>query len=348
MRSKVATAAVLLALILLPAGAAAGSGAPEGEGSPVVVRERSFSTSLTAYALVEPVALVTVPALVDGTLVQWKALPGMVVRKGEVLGRLAGPERAKEVAETRAALDQAKSALGLAKRNEAVVQQTYPVISNSQKLAEARAAVTRAESALLAAKARWAFVSGEGEIRAPVSGTVTDIAVTEGQPVAAGTVLARLEDPARLWARAVFYGRDALEVKAGMKGLFTPAWGGEPVPVQVRGVIAPVRPDGGRAVGCVPIGRAAWIGGQAGTLRLEGAAASWPAVPERALVLRGQQWYVLVAGPSGEERREVEPGPESGGWRAIVRGLKAGERVVASDAYLRFHRDVAKSYTPPD
>ncbi|MGC8723157.1 MAG: efflux RND transporter periplasmic adaptor subunit [Acidobacteriota bacterium] len=348
MRSKVLTTAVFVSLSLLPAGAAMGSGAPGGAEAPIVVHERSFSTSLTAYALVEPVALVTVPALVDGTLVQWKVSPGMAVRRGELLGRLAGPERAKELAEARSALDQAESALDLAKRNEAVVHQTYPVISNSQKLAEAQAAVTQTASALKAAKARWTFVSAEGEIRAPVSGTVTEVAVAQGQPVAAGTVLARLEDPARLWARAVFYGRDALELKAGMKGLFTPAGGGEPVPVQVRGVIAPVRPDGGRAVGCVPIGPAAWISGQAGTLRLEGAAASWPAVPERALVLKGQQWYVLIAGPSGEERREVEPGPESDGWRAIVRGLKAGDRVVANDAYLRFHQDVAKSYTPPD
>ncbi|MGA9750846.1 MAG: efflux RND transporter periplasmic adaptor subunit [Acidobacteriota bacterium] len=347
MRSNVLTAAVLVSLSLLPAGAVMGSGTPERAEAPIVVHERSFSISLAAYALVEPVALVTVPALVDGTLVQWKALPGMAVRKGEVLGRLAGPERAKEVAEARSALDQAESALDVAKKNEAAVRQTYPVISNSQKLAEAHAAVTQAGSALKAAKARWAFVYAEGEIRAPVSGTVTDVAVAEGQPVTAGTVLARLEDPARLWARAVFYGRDALGLKAGTKGLFTPAGGGEPVPVQVRGVIAPVRPDGGRAVGCVPIGHAAWISGQAGTLTLEGAAASWPAVPERALVLKGQQWYVLVAGPSGEERREVEPGPESDGWRAIVRGLKAGDQVVANDAYLRFHRDVAKSYTPP-
>ena len=348
MRSNVLVAAVLVSLPLLSVGASTRSGAPERADAPIVVPERSFSASLTAYALVEPVALVTVPALVDGTLVQWQALPGTAVRKGEVLGRLAGPERAKEVAEARSALDRAESALDLAKRNEAVVHQTYPVISNSQKLAEAQAAVTQAGSALRAAKALWAFVSKEGEIRAPVGGTVTDVAVTEGQSVTAGTVLARLEDPARLWARAVFYGRDALGLEAGMKGLFTPAEGGEPVPVQVRGVIAPVRPDGGRAVGCVSIGPATWISGQAGTLRLEGAAASWPAVPERALVLRGQQWYVLVAGPSGEERREVELGPESDGWRAIVRGLKAGDRVVVNDAYLRFHRDVAKSYTPPD
>ena len=348
MRSNVLTAAVLVSLSLLPAGAAMGSGAPEGTEAPILVHERSFSTSLTAYALVEPVAFVTVPALVDGTLVQWKVSPGMAVRKGEVLGRLAGPERAKEVAEARSALDRAESALDLAKRNEAVVHQTYPVISNRQKLAEAQAAVTQAGSALRAAKARWTFVSAEGEIRAPVSGTVTDVAVAEGQPVAAGTVLARLEDPARLWARAVFYGRDALELKAGMKGLFTPAGGGGPVPVQVRGVIAPVRPDGGRAVGCVPIGPAAWISGQAGTLRLTAAAVSWPAVPESALVLKGERWYVLVAGPSGEEAREVDLGPGSGGWRAIVRGLKAGERVVVQDVYLRFHRDVAKSYTPPD
>ncbi len=348
MRSTLKVTVPFCSFWLLLFGCAAQAGLPPAAEGPVIVANHPFSPSFTAYAVVEPVAPVTVQALVNGTLVQWRALPGMAVRRGDVLGRLAGPERAKEVAAARAARDQAAEALDLAKKNEAVVQQTYPVISNSQKLHEARSLVLQAQSALEAAKARWAFVRDEGEIRAPDSGALTDVYAAEGQTVAAGTVLARMEDPSRLWVHAVFYGRDALRLRPGLKGSFVPVGGGEAVPVRVSGVIAPVRPDGGRAVGCLPLGPSAWVSGEAGTLDLKSPSVSWPAVPEAALILKGERWYVVVRGSGGYENREVEPGPEESGWRAIPRGLKPGERVVVKDAYRIFHRDVAKGFTPPN
>ncbi len=332
--------------LLLARAAWAGSSQP-AQGC-VVVEERPFSVAPSAYAVVEPVAAITVPALVDGSLVQWKALPGMAVRRGDVLGQLAGPERAKEMVEARSALEEARSAFDLARKNEAAARETYPVITDVRKLNEARAAVTQAESALKAAKARWAFVRGEGEIRAPATGVLTRGYAADGQTVAAGTVLARMEDSSRLWLHAVFYGRDALLLKPGLHGLFAPLGGGEAVPVRVGSVIAPMQPDGGRAVGCLPVSPPAWFSGQSGTLKLEAPPLSWPAVPESALILKGESWYVLVRGAVGDEHRKVEPGPEAGGWRAIVRGVKPGEQVVVKDAYLLFHRNVAKAFTPPD
>ncbi len=335
-------------LVVLAFAPAALAGSPQPAAGCAIVAERSFSASLSAYAAVEPVAALTVPALVDGTLDGWKALPGMAVRRGEVLGSLGGPERAQEVAAARAALDQARTALGLAEKNESVVHETYPAISTIQKLHEAQASVAHAKSALEAAKARWTFVRGEGQIRAPVTGTLTEVYAAQGQAVVAGTVLVRMEGSSRLWLRAVFYGQDALLVQQGMRGVFAPVGGGKATPVRVSGVMAPVRPDGGRAVSCLPLVPSAWISGEAGTLKLDSPPASWPAVPEAALILKGETWYVVVRGPAGDERREVGPGLESGGWRAIQSGLKPGEQVVVEDAYLVFHRDVAKDFTPPD
>ncbi len=336
---------LLPALLFIPA---ARAGSPRPEEGCAIVEERSFSASLSAFAAVEPVAAVTVPALVDGTLAGWRALPGMAVRRGEVLGNLGGPERAQEVAAARAAVDQARNALDLAEKTEAVVRETYPAISTIQKLHEARAAVAQTTSALEAAKARWAFVRDEGQIRAPVDGTLTEVYAAQGQAVVAGTILVRMEDASRLWLHAVFYGQDAMRLQPGMRGVFAPAGGGKEVPVRVSGVIAPLRPDGGRAVSCLPLGPSDWISGEAGTLKLDSSAVSWPAVPEAALILKGKTWYVVVRGPAGDEHREVGPGLESEGWRAISRGLKPGEQVVVKDAYLIFHRGVAKDFTPPD
>ncbi|OYW06789.1 MAG: hypothetical protein B7Z61_01205 [Acidobacteria bacterium 37-71-11] len=344
-RKSVARFGFLPLLLLAPA---VWAGSPQPAKGCAIVEEHPFSVAPSAFAVVEPVAAITVPALVDGSLVQWRALPGMAVRRGEVLGRLAGPERAKEMIETRSALEEARSAFDLARKNEAAARETYPVITNVQKLNEAQAAVAQAESALKAAKARWAFVRSEGEIRAPVTGALTGVYAADGQAVAAGTVLARIEDSSRLWLHAVFYGRDALLLTPGLHGLFAPLGGGKAVPVRVGSVIAPMQPDGGRAVGCLPVSPAAWFSGQSGTLKLEAPPLSWPAVPESALILKGESWYVLVRGQAGDERRKVEPGPEAGGWRAILRGVKPGEQVVVKDAYLLFHRDVAKAFTPPD
>jgi multidrug efflux pump subunit AcrA (membrane-fusion protein) len=343
--SKFLRVAPLLLAGALAAAPGRPASAPAGDA---VVQERSFAASPSGYAVVEAVTPLVVRALADGVLEGWRAAPGLAVRRGEALGRLAGPEREQEVVAARTAVGAAKASLTAARQAEAAARETYPVITSAPQLAAAQAAVAQAKGALAAARAHLAFVREAGVIRAPVSGSLSAVEAAEGESVAAGAPLATMEDTDRLWLRGVFYGAEAEALAAGESGSFLPAGARSAIPVRVRSVIAPMRADGGREVGCDPVEPAGWFAGEAGTLRLAGPAKTWPAVPDEALVLEGVHWYVLVAAQAGEERREVVPGPESNGWTAILDGLRAGERVVVRDAYLRFHRDVAKRYAPPD
>jgi len=87
----------------------------------------------------------------------------------------------------------------------------------------------------------------------------------------------------------------------------------------------------------------------AGAAELHGPLHSLVSVPTSALIASHGRWWVLVRGESGQDvAREVVPGP-SRGWRTYIKsGLEPGQKVVVSNAYLEFHRDVSKNYQPPN
>ncbi len=318
-------------------------------GSPTItVQRRVLQAGCSTYAAVEPIAALALRALQDGTLEGWKVRPGAQVRRGQVLGHLEGTEHAQEVASARARWRQAESVLAFARKNERVVQAAYPAVSDLQKVQAAQEGVAEAQASLGAARAHWQAVEAASVLRAPANGLVTEVLVGNHQPLTAGTVLLRMQDPAQLWLRGTFYGADAERVRPGMHGAFFPLAGGTPLPVRVVTVFPDLRSDGGRSVGCRTSGHPTWYSGEAGTLRLEGPPAVGPAVPDGALILDGMRWYVLVQHGKGFRRQEVTPGPAEGGWRWILKGVQPGETVLVKDAYLVFHRDVARSFTPPD
>ncbi|HAJ93034.1 MAG TPA: hypothetical protein DCO71_10550 [Gammaproteobacteria bacterium] len=149
--------------------------------------------------------------------------------------------------------------------------------------------------------------------------------------------------------RAVFYGKDIVALHSGMAGVFRSATGGKPTPVTLRKVIKPLRLDGGRGVVCIPTNaRPEWFNGAVGTLQLDGPKRNWAAVPTDALILDGGRWWVLIEDAKGIHRQAVEPGPSVDHITLIGKGLKAGQQVVVTGAYLRFHRDFADHYQPPD
>ncbi len=318
-------------------------------GSPTItVQRRVLQAGCSTYAAVEPVATLDLHALQDGTLEGWQVRPGTQVRRGQVLGRLEGTEHAQEIASARARWRQAESALAFARKNERVVQAAYPAVSDLQKVQAAQAGVAEAQASLGAARAHWRAVEAASVLRAPANGLVTEVLVGNHQPITTGTVLLRMQDPAQLWLRGVFYGKDAERVRPGMHGAFFPLAGGRPMAVRVVTVFPDLRSDGGRSVGCRASGQPMWYSGEAGTLNLEGPPVAGPAVPDAALILDGTRWFVLVQHGKEFRRQEVTPGLAEGGWRWILKGVQPGDTVLVKDAYLVFHRDVARSFTPPD
>lgn len=319
-----------------------------GDEGVAVVTERTLAETYTAYAEVQPIRTTVVSATVAGTVSGLQMVPGDVVRAGQPLARLTGPEQAAAAAEARTAVTRAETALDLARKKAAEVKATYPDLSTKQELEAAQAAVRDASARVTAARATLANQERGVTVRAPVGGTVLVTEAADGDRVTAGSPLLRLQPRGELWVRGTFYGDAAAVLAPGMGGRFEPAAGGAPVPVKVRSVAEALDPDGGRRVGCTAQGSPSWINGERGTLRLEGPTRTWAAVPTPALVLDAGSWWVLVSGPDGPRPQAVEVGPEDDGWTLIRSGVRPGQQIVVKNAYLVFHRSFSEHYRPPD
>jgi membrane fusion protein, heavy metal efflux system len=211
------------------------------------------------------------------------------------------------------------------------------------ELERARAALAGIEARLAATRAGVAAAGGGGAegralaVRAPWAGRVADVSVTPGQAVVAGTVLGRLVKPRPLWVEVALRPEDAVRLEGAPSALN----------LRQRSGDAPMEIDA-RAVRLISIApevdtRTATI---AATLEVDRSAAELPigttfetevvlagerrgvVVPESALVDDAGVTvaYVQISGESFA-RREVEVVARQGA-RALVTGLRAGERVV--------------------
>ena len=305
---------------------------------------------LSAFARVEPISLVRLNAAQSGIVSGLRVLPGERVAAGERLGALQGPEIDALLARRRGAVVAAQGELAAARESRAAAHQNERLrLATREAVAHAQAELTRASAALSAARARLSAARKTVQLRAPVAGTVLTLAAADGERVSAGGTILTLEPANGLWLKAAFYGRAGTEVHPGMTGRFIPADGNPAVAVRVRTDFGAMRPDGAREAGLVAVGpHPAWTNGEAGKVTLEGSVVTLASVPTRALILDRGRWWVLVRKERREERREVTPGPSRGEWTLIERGLEPGARVVVENAYLEFHRGVARQYQPPD
>ncbi|HVC11148.1 MAG TPA: efflux RND transporter periplasmic adaptor subunit [Burkholderiales bacterium] len=325
-------------------------GAARADGGVVAARAASVAPTLSAFARVEPVALARLNAASAGIVAGLRAVPGDRVEAGAALGRLAGPEIGALLAQRRSALAAAQAALGAARQALAAARQDEGLrLATRETVAQAEAAAIRARVQRDAAKSRLAAARAAADLRAPATGTILTLDAADGERLVQGQTILTVQPADGLWLRAALYGRAARQVHAGMTGRFAPAGGGASIAVRVRSVFGALQPDGARAVGLVALGgQPEWINGEAGSVALEAAKKTFAEVPTRALILDRGQWWVLVRGAHGDERRTVTPGPSRGEWTLIERGVEPGTQVVVENAYLEFHRDVARRYQPPD
>ncbi|WP_102960357.1 efflux RND transporter periplasmic adaptor subunit [Mangrovicella endophytica] len=206
---------------------------------------------------------------------------------------------------------------------------------------EAAAQLTSAEASLRTARLDLSYTA----IRAPISGRIGRLEVTEGNLVSAGAgspVLTRIVSIDPIYA--TFDADEAsverlLRTAGGIDGI-------ERVPVEmdqgdgkvVRGRIQLVDPSVDPVNGTVAI-RASFpnpdgrlLPGQFARLRL-GEPRAEPAVlvSERAVGTDQDKRYVLVVdGDDTVQYREVDLGPAAGDMRVVENGLKADERVVVN------------------
>jgi Cu(I)/Ag(I) efflux system membrane fusion protein len=175
-------------------------------------------------------------------------------------------------------------------------------------------------------------------LTAPFAGTVLERGVVEGQYVGADTPLFSLADLSHLWVLADLYEMDFGRVKRGDVARFTtdalpgrafegrvdfvyPTVSSETRTMKLR--IALASPD------------AMLRPGMYGRVRVSASSAPGLAVPSEAVVNAGEHDYVFLARAGGHfEPRLVTLGVRDGDQVQILKGVAAGDTVVASASFL--------------
>lgn len=344
-----ACTAVLLAVLPLSIALHALPVHAGGSGTTVTVRQQTLPVQFSAYGQVEATSIVNVRTVAAGTLSELHVVPGSRVQAGDVLARLSGPQmralltdRETSFQSAQAKLDAAAHALAVARSQLALQLTTRQALDTaSSELAAARAAVQTAQTRLDEAR-------NEQTIKAPTAGSVISVQSADGEQAQAGQTLLTIQPSGPLWVRATYYGADASALRLGMTGHIELAGGGADVPLKLVAIAPAVAADGGVQVRLAATSRADWIAGQWGNVTLDGPSIAYVMVPTAALILDRGQWWVLVHTPKGDEPRRVALGRARGWQTGIVSGLRPGEDVVAQDAFLEYHRDIAQTYQPPD
>ncbi len=300
------------------------------------VAPREFAQTVAAEATIEAVKQATLGTQVAGRIVELPVRAGDTVRAGQVLARIDARAADAAVAASRSQLAEAEANLANAKRvherNKALVAQKFV----------SQAAVDQSESAYQAALAQVEAVRANAgsavvardwtTIVAPYAGVVGETLAELGDMATPGKAIVTVFDPREM--RAVAYVPQATFGKAKLDGarVDLPALGTTVKPL--RSTVIPladakshttrVRFDLPPTDGLVP--------GQYARARLPVGVATMLAVPESALVRRGEVTGVYVIDDKGVPRlRQLRTGERVGdGEIEVLAGLSGGETIAAN------------------
>jgi Cu(I)/Ag(I) efflux system membrane fusion protein len=186
---------------------------------------------------------------------------------------------------------------------------------------------------------------------APVSGVVTSVKVTEGQYVSEGTLMFTVENLNTLWVETELYPHESKEVQVG-----------DPVQIAVRGYegtpaiskIIFMSPEYRNNTQITTV-RAAlensdgqFQPGMQAQVRFQKSSRKALTLPVDAVVRDSHGAHVYVQSATATfEPRMVRTGIEDFDQIEIVEGLKAGETVVISGAYLLYSEFILKKGVNP-
>lgn len=345
------TCAAVLLMVWLALGAAGSPANGQLSEPAYVVAHMGFVTPrLEAYGEVVPITVLPVTAAEPGVVTGMKVVPGMHVRAGESLAHLQGAEIRSMLSQGEADVRSARAQLAASQKSLVILQQQLiSYLSTHQEVHQAESAVAQAQTNFDNAQSRLSAVRQMMTLRASANATVLAVNATNGELVGTGQPVVTLQLTDELWLKAAYYGNDAATIRTGMTGVFDPADGGDPILVRVRAVISPLTAGGAETVGMMPVAqRFRWRNGEFGTVALQLPTRSLIEVPTRSLILDQGKWYVLVRTAHGDHPQAVVPGPARGWETFLQSGLKPGAQVVVENAYLLFHRSIARQYQPPD
>lgn len=294
--------------------------------------------------------LARIGATVTGRVTRLIALPGQRVRPGDVLAELNSAELGAAQLNYLKALAQSELARRAAERAR--------TLYDSDVIGGAELQRRQSEAAISAAEARAAHdqlrvlgmspsaierlgksgaIDSVTPVVATITGTVVERKVNQGQVVQPADALFTVADLSRVWAVAQVPEQQAALVEVGKSvTLEIPALGnetrvgtlihvGETVDPETRTVL--VRTELDNAEGRLKPAMLA-------TMLIAGRAQQRLVVPASAVVRDGEREAVFVA--EGEQRFRLTPvklGSEIDGLRAVLSGVKAGDRVVGEGSF---------------
>src|SRR5262249_45558188 len=213
-------------------------------------------------------------------------------------------------------------------------------------VAKARAKVAQTAEVLRvlgfdeAAVANSGTLASHVPIRAPLSGTVTERTITNGQFVGTeSTPLMTIADLSSVWVQADVFERDLHSIAAGVKAdVTTTAYPEDHFNAEVARVgtivdpqtrTAKIRFDTANPGFRLKPGMFTTV-----TLKIPGGNSALTAPSKAVFVEAGRSFAYVQTGSTEFERREVETQPESGDRVRITHGLTSGDRVVTDGVLL--------------
>ncbi|MCP4445237.1 MAG: efflux RND transporter periplasmic adaptor subunit [Myxococcales bacterium] len=280
---------------------------------------------------------------------------GSPVSKGQLLARIqptisapgsVGTLRA-DVAAARAEHTAAKAAHARLERlvaTDSVPKRRLEDAASNIAVMQARlsAATTRLSSYSASASGSARPGSGAFRVSAPISGTLVEQSVTEGETTAAGAALFSIVDLERVWVEGRIFEPDVPAFEDSNSAWFT---------VDGRDNVFEVNEDTGKLITVghvldpasrtVPVifevqnpNRALRIGQYAKLSVATGTPVQGLVIPESAVLQDGNQSIVFVhSSGEGFLRRVVHLGTRSRGLVQVTQGVSEGERVVTKGAY---------------
>lgn len=342
-----ATMIAALGVVLLALG-----GCSRGESAQAPAREAQarpsqpiVTTTAAMRDLVREVRLVgrvvpaetanrTVATRVDGFVERLYAdFTGREVRRGEALLDLYSPMLVAAQQELLLAI-RLKNALGADPGPEAA-RNADSLIAGSRR----RLAYSDISEDQIAELERTGEVRRTLTLRAPVTGTVLEKDVVQGQSVMAGATLFRIADLSVVWLEADVFEEDLGVVRVGQNAEVSfDAYPGEAVRARVSYVYPTVDPQArtGRVrLELVNAGNRVRPG-MFGTVSIRAELGRRAiVVPRQAALVTGDRQIVFVMDSAGRYTpRPVVLGMETDSLVEVKDGLRSGERIVASGAFL--------------
>ena len=212
MKSPLGFHSILLTLSVAALGGCgkAGAGAPQAEAAPILIgsenlfvaESRALQNGPAVSGTLNAERSATIRAEVPGIVVQVLADEGQSVRSGQLLGRLNDDAIRDQVLSAQSGVRTTTEALVVAKRNADRSEKLARAGAVAERdLEQARWSVMNAEGAGAEANARLAGAQkqlGYTQIRAPISGIVSERKVNAGDNVSAGNPMFSVVDPSSL------------------------------------------------------------------------------------------------------------------------------------------------------